>query len=320
MLVSILLFILGVTFIILSANFLVDGASSLAKKFNIPPIVIGLTVVSFGTSSPEMVVSLYSAINGNTDIAIGNVIGSNIFNILVIVGISAIIYPLKVLKNTVWKEIPLSLLAALLVLISVSDKIFWGSDTQQISRIDGIIFLLFFLAFMIYTISLTRKNKPSSSDPEIKEFGWVKSILWVVFGIAGLVLGGKFFVDGASNIAAYFGMSEAVIGLTIVAAGTSMPELATSIVAAMKKNSDIAVGNVVGSNIFNVFFILGLSAVIHPLPLGTISMLDLYVCIGSSVVLFISCFVLRKHSIGRIEGTLYILMYILYTSYLIYNV
>lgn len=319
MFAAILFFITGVALIIFGANFLVDGASSLAKKFNIPTIVIGLTVVAFGTSMPELVVSVYSALSGNSDIAIGNVVGSNIFNVLLIVGLSAIIYPLKVQRNTVWKEIPMSLLAALLLIFFVSDKLIRNSAVSEISRLDGAIFLLLFGGFMAYTIAISRKKSSTEPETPVKEMSWLKSVAWVLAGIGGLVGGGKLFVDGASEIAAYFGMSQAVIGLTIVAAGTSMPELATSVVAAMKKNSDIAIGNVVGSNIFNIFLILGVSAVIRPLPMGGISMVDLWVCAGTSLLLFASCFVLRRHSIGRVEGTFYVLGYVIYTAYLLYR-
>jgi cation:H+ antiporter len=312
--ISFLLLILGLGLVVYGANLLVDGASSLAKKYSIPNIVIGLTVVAFGTSAPEFIVSTYAAYTGNSDIAIGNVVGSNIFNIFFILGVSAVIFPLSILKNTVLKEIPLSLLAAIVVYILVNDVLLSRGTENIISFGDGLILLSFFVIFMYYLVHLA-KTSGEDEDLSIKDMTKFKSVLLILGGLLLLVGGGKVFVDNAVELALGFGMSKAVVGLTIVAAGTSLPELATSVVAALKKNSDIAVGNIVGSNIFNVFFILGSSALISPLPKGSITDIDMYVCIIASILLFGTCYVFGKQKITKIEGVFFLLCYIVYIGY-----
>lgn len=312
--ISLLLLILGLAVVIYGANIFVDGASSLAKAYKIPNIVIGLTVVAFGTSSPEFIVSTYSSFSGNTDIAIGNIVGSNIFNIFLILGISALIFPLTVLKNTVLKEIPFSLLAAIVLFVLVNDVLLSQGTENLISFGDGLILLSFFIIFMYYLIHLT-KSSGEDQTLTIKKMSKVKSVLFICLGLVLLIVGGKVFVDNAVELALGFGMNQAVVGLTIVAAGTSLPELATSIVAALKKNSDIAVGNIVGSNIFNVFFILGSSAVITPLPKGNISDTDMYVCIIASLLLLGACYLFRKNKITKIEGIFFLLCYFSYVAY-----
>jgi len=312
--INILILIASLASIIYGANYLVDGASSLAKKYNIPNIVIGLTIVAFGTSTPELVVSGFSAYNGSADIAIGNIVGSNIANIFLILGVTAAIYPLNILANTVLKEIPLSLLAAIVLLLMVNDIKFSEQNKDIISFADGLILLGFMAIFMYYLLHLAKTNK---EDEELLIINMPigKSILFIVGGLVLLIAGGKFFVDSAVEIAKIFGMSEALIGLTIVAIGTSLPEFATSVVAAMKKNADIAVGNVVGSNLFNVFFILGTTALISPLPKGNITDLDLYVCIFASALLLLSAFTFGKQKITRWEGLFFIFCYIAYIGY-----
>ena len=312
--ISFLLLLVGLGLVIYGASIFVDAASSLAKAYKIPNIVIGLTVVAFGTSAPEFTVSTYAAYTGNTDIAIGNVVGSNIFNIFFILGITAIILPLTVLKNTVLKEIPLSLLAAIVVYILVNDVLLSQGTENLITFGDGLILLSFFVIFMYYLINLT-KNSQEDENLTIKSMSKPKSLIFIVIGLVLLVVGGKVFVDNAVNIALGLGMSQALVGLTIVAAGTSLPELATSVVATLKKNSDIAVGNIVGSNIFNVFFILGSSALIAPLPKGNITDLDMYVCIIASLLLFGTCYVFGKNKITKIEGIFFLLCYFLYIGY-----
>jgi cation:H+ antiporter len=312
--INILILIASLASIIYGANYLVDGASSLAKKYNIPNIVIGLTIVAFGTSTPELVVSGFSAYNGSPDIAIGNVVGSNIVNILLILGVTAAIYPLNILANTVLKEIPLSLLAAFVLLLMVNDIKFSEQNKDIISFADGLILLGFMTIFMYYLLHLAKTNK-EDEELLIINMPTGKSILFIAGGLVLLIAGGKFFVDSAVEIAKIFGMSEALIGLTIVAIGTSLPEFATSVVAAMKKNADIAVGNVVGSNIFNIFFIIGTSALISPLPKGNITDLDLYVCIFASALLFLSAFTFGKQKITRWEGIFFIFCYIAYIGY-----
>lgn len=314
MFISILLAIIGLGLIILGAHILVDGSSSLAKKYNVSNIVIGLTVVAFGTSTPEMVVSIYAAITKNADIAIGNAIGSNIFNIFGILGISALIFPLTVLGNTVFKEIPMSLLAAVVLTILLNDIFFQNGSADILSRSESIVFLLFFAIFLYYIFHLI-KNSKDDEQLNIKIMSKLKSILWIGAGIIGLVIGGKLFVDQIMNMALSFGISQSILGLTVVAVGTSLPELATSVVAAYKKNSDIAVGNVVGSNIFNIFFILGVSGTIYPLPIGNITNIDLFVCCGASILLYFFSLYMGKLKIGRAEGLFLLICYFLYLGF-----
>ncbi len=312
---SIIYLIGGLVVIILSANGLVSGASSLAKRFKIPDLVIGLTIVAIGTSAPELAISIISAINGNTDIAVGNILGSNIGNILLILGAAALIHPLTVQKNTQYKEIPLAVLAVALIGIMGNDVFFDNAPKNMLTRIDGLILLCFFIIFMYYTFQITTKD--DVSDQTIKQQPLWKSELLIVLGVAGLYFGGKYFVEGAIVIARILGMSDAVIGLTIVAIGTSLPELATSIVAAFQKKSDIAIGNVVGSNIINVFLILGITATIRPLPLHPLANLDIGVAIAAALLLFLTTFVIGKREIKRIEGAFFIAFYVAYLVFII---
>lgn len=313
---SFVLFILGLILLVVGSNWLVDGASSLARRFNISDLVIGLTIVAFGTSSPELVVNLVASFNGNTDIAIGNVVGSNIFNILLILGVSAMIAPVVVKSTTTWKEIPFSILAVFVMALMANDMFLDGDPKSDISRIDGMVLLCFFLIFLAYTFALA-KHKNNTPETAEKTISLPKSIVFIVLGLLGLFFGGKFLVDGAIDIARIFGLSEQVIGLTVVAAGTSMPELFTSVVAAIKKNSDIAIGNVVGSNIFNIFLILGLSASIRPIPFDIKSNFDLFVLFVSSVLMFLFLFIGKGRRINRIQGAFFVLAFLAYTSYLV---
>ncbi|NUO02793.1 MAG: calcium/sodium antiporter, partial [Saprospiraceae bacterium] len=256
--------------------------------------------------------------NGQADVAIGNVIGSNIFNILGILGICAIIYPLTIQKNTIWKEVPLSLLAAIVALVVAFDLLFGGVG-NVVTRGDGIILLSFFAIYIYYTFGVAKSTDMSGTpdNEKHKDYAPWLAVLMVIGGIAGLTFGGKITVENAVSIAKVLGVSDSVIGLTLVAVGTSIPELATSVVATMKRNSDIAIGNVVGSNIFNIFFILGVSSTISPLAPGGITVTDFLVCIGASIILFVSCFVLRPMRIYRIEGWTMVVMYVGYTAWLI---
>ncbi|HRE40354.1 MAG TPA: calcium/sodium antiporter [Ignavibacteria bacterium] len=314
-----ILFVIGFVILIKGADLLVEGAASTAKKFKISNIVIGLTIVSFGTSAPELVVNLFASISGNNEIAVGNILGSNIANILLILGISAIIYPLRVQKNTVWKEIPLSLLAGLIILVMGNDIFLDGYSQNEISRTDGLTLLGFFSIFMVYVFAIAREN-PDEVSGDVKELSTGKSVLYILLGLVGLVFGGKWIVDGAVEISLSLGMSQSLVGLTIVAIGTSLPELATSAVAAYKKQSDIAIGNVVGSNIFNIFWILGVSAIIKPLPLTQGNNIDILMVVLSSLLLFLSIFLFSRNEIGRKEGILFLIIYVLYTVYLVINV
>lgn len=317
---KIVLLFVGFALLVKGADWLVAGSASIAKRYNVPNIVIGLTIVAFGTSTPELIVSLFASISGSTDIAIGNVIGSNSCNILLILGISSIIYPLSVKSNTVWKEIPMSLLAAILVWVLANDMILDGNPRVEITRSDGIVLLGFFVIFMYYTFDIAKAdaNNPTTIESdEIKILSLFWSITFIILGLTALVVGGNWIVEGAIYIAKSFGLSEALIGLTIVAVGTSLPEMATSIMAALKKQDDIAIGNVVGSNIFNIFFILGTSATVAPLKFNVQGNTDIYVTIGSSLLLFIFCFSGKKRQLERWEGVLMLIAYASYTTFLI---
>lgn len=314
------LFIIGgVALTILGSTWLVDGASSLAKRLRVPDLLIGLTVVAFGTSSPELVVNLFAATSGSTDLAIGNILGSNAFNILMILGLSALIMPLAVQKQTTWKEIPLSLLAALILAASANDVFLDGSAQNVLTRTDALALLGFFVIFMVYVFEVARKERLKVSESEKGQMPLWKAVLFCVLGLAGLYFGGRGLVEGAINIAGSFGISESVIGLTIVAVGTSLPELATSIVAAYRGKADLAVGNVVGSNIFNIFLILGITGLIEPLPFSPSSNIDLAVVIAASLLLFIFVFTGKGHRISRVEGGILFTGYLAYTSWLVVN-
>ena len=308
---DILFLIGGLLLILLGANGLTDGAASIAKRFHIPSIVIGLTIVAFGTSAPELTVSVSSALKGSTDIAIGNVVGSNIFNTLMIVGCTALFAPIVISQNTLRKEIPLCILSSIVLLICANDVLLDHSAENILSTTDGLLLLCFFIIFLGYTFAIAFQGKKEGEAPEeeIKQLPMWRSTLYMIGGLAGLIIGGNFF-----------GVSESVIGLTLVAGGTSLPELATSIVAALKKNPEIAIGNVIGSNLFNIFFVLGCSASITPLHLAGITNLDLLVLVGSSILLWFFGLFFAKRTITRIEGSILILCYIAYTVVLIYNV
>jgi cation:H+ antiporter len=311
-----LLLIAGFLPLIYGANLLVDSASSLAKKFNIPNIVIGLTIVAFGTSAPELIVNIFSASSGNTGLALGNVLGSNIFNIAAILGISAVIYPLAVKSGTTWIEIPLALLSALLVLILANDVLIDRSAESVISRIDGIVLLLFFVIFLVYNYQMIRKGDFSEEIP-VKDIPPGKAVLLIFAGLILLVAGGRMIVFSAVELATTWGMSERLIGLTIVSIGTSLPELATSVVAARKRNTDIAVGNIVGSNIFNVFLILGTTAVIKPVPFQDAAQTDILLNILLSLMLFVFIFTGKGRRLERWEGIAFMLLYVGYIIFLI---
>jgi cation:H+ antiporter len=312
--VSILLILLGFILLIKGAGYLVDGASSLASKMNISQIVIGLTIVAFGTSAPELIVNLLAATDGNTGVGFGNVVGSNIINILLILGIASLVRPLKTQKNTVWKEIPFSLLAALALTVMANDNFFTGAP-NLISPGEGIILILFFIVFFVYIFSIA--DIDAKGEIEIKKLSNFKIAIYIVIGLFGLLLGGKLVVDNAIIIARIFRLSEKVIGLTIVALGTSLPELFTSVIAARKGQVEIAVGSVVGSNIFNVFFIIALSSIILPIPIETSMNIDLFVMIIASSFLFFAMFTGKKRMIDRWEGILFLLIYVIYNFYLL---
>lgn len=314
------LFILGFIVLIYGADLLVSGASSMARRYNIPEIIIGLTVVSIGTSAPELFISLTASIEHAPELAIGNVLGSNIFNVFVIIGIAALIKPIPVLQSTTWKDIPFSLMAAVLLGVCSLDVIIEGQGNNELGRIDGIVFLTLFVLFIVYSFNAARAGQGvqvgiPQSDKRAPMKLW-KSLLFTVAGVLMLFLGGKWIVGGADDVGRMLGLSEAVIGLTIVATATSLPELVTSIVAARKNNPDIAIGNVIGSNIFNIFLILGLSAIFTPLPFDNAQLMDGGMVILSHFVLFLFIWLgRRQYTISRIEGFLMVLVYIIYISW-----
>ncbi|HBB37901.1 MAG TPA: sodium:proton exchanger [Candidatus Magasanikbacteria bacterium] len=314
MLIPILFLLLGLGILIIGGDALVRGSASIAKKLGVKPIVIGLTIVAFGTSAPELIVNLFSAVQGNTDLAVGNVIGSNIANILLILGVAACIFPLRVQRATTWKEIPFALLAAGLVFIMGNDLLIDGMSFNTLSRSEGLVLIAFFAIFLYYTAVLAKSESNAEETNGIKLYSLATSISFTIAGIIALFLGGKLLVDNAVILAKLAGLSEALIGFTIVAIGTSLPELVTSVIAAMKKQDDLAVGNIVGSNIFNIFWILGLTSTIVPIPFNTAMNLDLMVNIGATVLLFLFMFVHSRHRINRWQGVTFLLLYVGYLA------
>lgn len=324
MILSIIYLIGGLALILFGANWLTDGASSVARRMGISDLVVGLTVVAFGTSAPELAISIISAVGGNAELAVGNVVGSNIFNILVIVGVTAIVRPITVTKSIMSNEIPLVILSSVALLVmALSPALDGTASVPAITRSNGIILLLFFAIFMRYTFSQAKQSPQPSLDPtaqetsKLPEMSTSKAVIFIIAGLAALVYGGDRFVAGASDIAKAFGVSDAVIGLTIVACGTSLPELATSVAAAIKGKPGIAIGNVVGSNIFNIFLVLGTSATITPLRLNDIGPIDLLTLVGASLIFYLFGWLFKTRTITRIEGAIMTAAYISYVCYLI---
>ncbi len=315
---SYLLFLPGFYLLIKGADLLIDGSVSLARRFQIPDIVVGLTIVSIGTSLPELAVNINASIKGQSDIAISNVLGSNIANILLILGVSAIIRELVVKENTVWKEIPFSFLGSIVILFLANDE-FFNKDTKNVlENNEGFTILFFFIIFIYYVYSIA-KNEPVFED-EIpkKQLTVLTALGYILLGLIFLPLGSDWVVDGAVQIARLFRISEAFIGLTIVAIGTSLPELAASSVSAYKGNSDIAIGNVVGSNIFNIFWVLGLSASIRPLNFSVENNLDVFITVFASFLLFLFLFIGKRHILERTQGILFLFFYIIYIAFRAY--
>ena len=318
--VSLIKLVIGFLLLVKGADYFVEGASSIAKKLRIPTFVIGLTIVAFGTSAPELAVSISAALKGSNDIAIGNVVGSNIFNTLVVLGASAAITPIAVEKGIIKKDYPLSIFAAILLGVLSLDMILFKAPAMTLSRVDGIILLVAFAFFMYTTVKAGLKQR-AAANPEHEEAlanmympAW-KSILILVVGLAGIVIGGDLSVEGAKELARAFRLSEALIGLTIVAFGTSLPELVTSIIAARKGESDIAVGNVIGSNIFNIFFILGVSATILPMNVSSTYLYDIAVLVAVMVLSYIP--IAKTKKVSRGMGVTMVAAYLAYTVYLI---
>lgn len=314
MALSILLLVAGFALVIKGADFLVDGASSLAKRHHVSELTIGLTIVAFGTSAPELVVNIIAAIKGYDNVSMGNIIGSNIFNLLLILGISGLIYPIMVQSKTVWKEIPFSLFAGILLIFVANDVFVFHSLENTIKRYEGIILLFFFCLFLFYAFSNMKDEHENTSD-QIKVFSLFKTTLFIILGFVFLITGGRMVVNNAVDLAKALHMSDKIIGLTVVAAGTSLPELATSAVAAVKKRSDLAIGNVIGSNIFNILFILGITALISPVHYSLSFNLEITIYLAATAFVFIAMFTGKKGKIDRWEAGILLLLYIGYMVY-----
>lgn len=307
--VTYLLFFLGFAILIYGAKLLIDGASSIGTRAGLPQLIIGLSIVALGTSLPELVINVFASINGSSGLAIGNVLGSNIMNTLIIIGITAIIYPIKVNSTVIKRDAWINLIAILIMAVLANDMIF-GKGTAVIDQVDGIILLVLFVILLSILFSNTKKEV-KDTNPSIAELSYFKSGLFIAVGIAGLFFGGRWIVDGASIIAADFGVSESTIGLTLIAMATSLPELVTSVVAALKKNTDIAIGNALGSNIFNIFLVLGTSAVIRPIEFDINLNVEIGILLAASLFLILVIRVGKtSRTITRIEGILLSLAYI----------
>lgn len=301
------LIIIGFVLLIYGANFLIDGSSAIAKRLKITELVIGLTLVAFGTSAPELFVNILASVKKEADIAIGNILGSNIANIFLILGISSIIYPLTLRKSTIRKEIPLSMLAAIVFVLLANG----GSSFLGLTRADGLILIVFFLFFIYYAFTIS-KDKNETFGVTIHAHSLARSLILIILGLVGLLIGGNLVVQNTVLVASTLGISEAVIALTIIAVGTSLPELVTSVVAAYKKRPDIAVGNIVGSNIFNIFWVLGISSIINPLPFSRVLFFDAGVVVLATLLLFVAMFIGKKHLLERWQGIIFVLLYIAY--------
>ncbi|MGM9738500.1 MAG: calcium/sodium antiporter [Candidatus Cryptobacteroides sp.] len=314
MLLQIFLFLFGLMLVVWGADALVDGASSIARKFGISEFVIGLTIVGMGTSAPEMVVSFIGAIGGNADIAVGNVIGSNIFNTLLILGLTAMILPMNITSLNLKKDIPINIVITVFLIVLGMNFSIFGCGDNRLSRIDGLVLLALFCIYMFISFRFDTPN--NEEEPvETKKTWW--AILLIVLGLNGLVIGGKLFVDSAVTIAKMLNVSDKFIAVTILAGGTSMPELATCVVAAVKKKGQLALGNIIGSNVFNILLILGGSALIHPLSLEQIGFVDLGILLLSSLVILSSAYIGKKNKIDRVDGFFFVLLEIAYMTFLI---
>lgn len=307
----------GLVMILAGANALVEGSSNVARRLGVSEFVIGLTIVGIGTSSPEMVVSFISAAKGNGDMAVGNIVGSNIFNILMILGVTALIRPLTISTHNLKRDVSTCIAASVLLVLPFALKLAGLAEGLVITRWIGLVFLALFVLYMYLCFKQDSGKQQEVQSDGRKPGGWVVSTVMIVAGLLLLVFGGRFFVNGASALASAMGLSDALIAITIMAGGTSLPELATCVVAAVRKKGDLALGNVIGSNISNIFLILGGSALISPLAMKGISMVDTGLVIISSVMIGISAFTFRKGKLDRMEGALFLAVYVLYIGYLV---
>lgn len=314
-----LLLLIGFALLIKGADYFVEGASKIANTLRVSPLLIGLTIVAFGTSAPEASVSFIAAFEGNSDVAIGNVVGSNIFNATFILGITAIVFPLAVQSETIRKEIPFALLAAVSLLLLISDIKLQYSEINMVTRTEGILLLLFFVIFLYYVFEIARNNRDQidNNPSDMVNTSWTKNLVLTIGGLASIVFGGNLVVKNSIQIALSLGMSETLVGLTIVAVGTSLPELVTSVTAALKKQTEIALGNIIGSNIFNIFFILGASATIHPLAVDPKIFLDMWLMIFVTFLILILS--RTHHRISKIEGVTLAIIYIIYLTFIIFR-
>lgn len=317
MTLQIFILLAGLLMILFGANWLVDGSSSIAKRFGISEFVIGLTIVGIGTSTPEMVVSFLSSIQGKADMAIGNIVGSNLFNTMMILGVTALISPLTITASNLKKDIPLNIIVTVILIILGMNLTIFGHGADQLSRIDGAILLGI---FAWYLWSSFKEDTPDAEGEEgIKEYSNAISILLVIAGLASLIIGGRLFVNSATELAKMFGVSDKFIAITIMAAGTSMPELATCVVAALKGRGQLALGNILGSNISNILLILGGSALINPLSFSGMTYVDLGAVLISAIFILASAYLFKKKSLDRFEGIILILMEVAYMWYLLSN-
>lgn len=313
---DILLLIVGLGLILAGANFLTDGSAAIAQRFRVPEFIIGLTIVAVGTSTPELVVSVLSAAAGNSDIAMGNIVGSNIFNVFVILGICALIRPLPLTGSNIRRDIPFGMLASLLLVLFASDQLLHTGEIDRIGRLEGIAMVTLYIALITYTIRKTKRPELQQVDAKAPMNVWL-AVVMILGGLAGLVFGGDLFLRSATALARTLGISESVIAITLVAGGTSLPELASSIVSLLKGKADMALGNVIGSNIANILLILGISATIHPLSMGGITVYDLLMVVLSALLLFVAAFTFQRRKIDRMEGVIFLAIYIAFIVYLI---
>ena len=313
---DILLLLAGLGLILGGANFLTDGAAAVAQRLRMPEFVVGLTVVAVGTSTPELAVSVLSAIAHNSDMAVGNVVGSNLFNVFVILGICALIAPVALTSGNIRRDIPIGLGASVLLFLLASDRLLHLGATDRIGRAEGIGMLLLYAAILWYTVRTTPRPAHAETPGRKQQAPWL-SVVFILGGLAALVGGGELFLKSAVSIARHLGVSESAIAITLVAGGTSLPELASSIISVVKRRPELALGNVIGSNIANILLILGASATIHPLTMGGITTRDLLMVVLSSLLLFVAAFTFRRRSIDRWEGAIFLAIYIAYISSLL---
>ncbi len=328
---QILLMILGFALLIKGGDWLVSASSALARRWGVSDLLVGLTIVSFGTSAPEMVVSILASVQNNADISVGNILGSNIINILLILGLTSIIYPLFATRGTIWNEIPFMMLASVVVAVQVNDRLLDGTNYSGLTRSDGLILLMFFCIFIYYLLNVFRDGDSQEAGVTLPDADALQdnpvapqsssaAVFWILLGLAFLVLGGHWVVQSAIFLASELGMSERVIGITVVAIGTSLPELVTSIVAAFKKNAEIAMGNIVGSNIFNLLLVLGVSSTITPLAFESGANFDVAMMVASSFLLFLFMLVGKpRHQLQRLEGAFMVILYFAYIGYSVWK-